>query len=66
MANTTTTLQIETNNDTLNRILAAYNADATVNRAEQNLNDWLLGIVLDWVEEVEKPAPARSGLGFGN
>jgi hypothetical protein len=62
--NTTTTLTINLGDSRdLERILAAHQADTTA--AGQTLDNWLLGIILDWVVEVEKGEPQRS-LGFGN
>lgn len=62
----TTTIQIHTDEATLNRILAGYERDKQeFTRTPVLFNDWLLSIVLDWIEEVEKPVPQRD-IGFGN
>jgi hypothetical protein len=60
--NETTTLNVTTNSQQLARLVAAYERDST--KGDQQFNDWILAIILDWVKEVEKPAPQR-GLGFG-
>jgi hypothetical protein len=64
--NLTANLTIDTDESTLARIVAAHQRDnAEVSRTGADLNEWLLGIVLDWVGEVEKGAPVRP-TGFGN
>ena len=64
--NLTANLTINTDESTLARILAAHQRDnAEVSRSGADLNEWLLGIVLDWAKEVEKGVPSRD-LGFGN
>jgi hypothetical protein len=62
----TSVLTINTDEITISRIVAAYQRDnAEVTQTGGEINEWLLGILLDWVEEVEKGAPSRD-LGFGN
>jgi hypothetical protein len=61
--NETHTLNISIKPQQLARIVAAFERDSS--KGDQQFNDWALAIILDWVEEVEKPAPQR-GLGFGS
>ena len=61
--NTTATLTVNADPAVIERIRTAYRIDSTARG--QSFDEWLLGIVLDWVEEVEKPAPVRD-IGFGN
>jgi hypothetical protein len=65
--NETVSLCVSLDSRTYDRILAAYQRDQQEfsRDSEKNLSEWLLGIVLDWVEEVEKPVPVRD-IGFGN
>ena len=46
---------------TFTRMLAAYDKDLTqiTQPGDLSFNDWLVAVVLDWVEEVEKPPIAR-------
>lgn len=63
--NITSTIQLTTDEKTFNRILAGYIRDKEeFTKTPESLNEWILGIVLDWIEEVEKPVPHRE-LGFG-
>lgn len=63
---TTASIQIKTDEATLRRILTGYERDKQeFTKTPDSLNDWILGIVLDWIEEVEKPVPQRD-IGFGN
>jgi hypothetical protein len=63
--NLTANITLSIDESTLARIVAAHQRDrAEVSRTGQDLNEWLLAIVLDWVEEVEKEQPRR--LGFGS
>lgn len=59
----TSSLNIQVPRNTLDRILAAHQRDKTAQGS--SLDEWITEIVLDWVEEVEKPEPVRD-LGFGN
>lgn len=61
--NTTATLTINADPAVLERIQVAFQRDSTA--SGHSFDEWLLGIVLDWVEEVEKPEPIRD-IGFGN
>ena len=64
--NTTSTIQLTTDEKTFNRILTGYIRDKQeFTKTPDSLNEWILGIVLDWIEEVEKPVPQRD-IGFGN
>jgi hypothetical protein len=56
---TTATLNIQTDENTLNRIHAAYQTDTANATHDGPFNDWVLNIILDWVRETEKPAPQR-------
>jgi hypothetical protein len=61
-----TSLTVSLDSGTYNRILSAYQRDQQeFSRSEKEFSEWLLGIILDWVEEVEKPVPTRD-IGFGN
>lgn len=63
---TSASIQIKTDEATLGRILAGYERDKQeFTKTPDSLNEWILGIVLDWIEEVEKPVPQRD-IGFGN
>jgi hypothetical protein len=67
--NITSILQLTTDEKTFNRILAGYARDKQefTKSTPESLNEWILGIVLDWIEEVEKPVPVRTrSTGFGN
>lgn len=46
---------------TFARMLAAYDKDLTqiTQPGDLSFNDWLVAVVLDWVEEVEKPVARR-------
>lgn len=59
----TASLTIQLHRASLDRILEAHKRDQTANG--ETLDEWLTQIILDWVEEVEKPEPVRD-LGFGN
>jgi hypothetical protein len=41
------------------RIISAFERDRELTGHEEPFNEWLLGIVFDWVTEVEKPVPLR-------
>lgn len=66
LVNETVSLCVSLDSRTHERILAAYQRDKQeFSHSEKTLPEWILGIVLDWVEEVEKPVPVRD-IGFGN
>ena len=46
---------------TFTRMLAAFDKDLThiTQPGDISFNDWLVAVVLDWVEEVEKPIARR-------
>ena len=64
--NKTVSLCVSLDARTYDRVLAAYHRDQQeFSRSEKEFSEWALGIILDWVEEVEKPVPVRD-IGFGN
>ena len=56
---TTANLTVKTDSAVLERIQVAFQRDSTARG--QSFDEWLLGIVLDWAEEIEKPEPVRGG-----
>lgn len=59
-SNTSATININLDIDTLVRIASAYLRDREeVSKTEQEFDEWLTSIILDWVSEVEKSVPTR-------
>ena len=61
------TITLELDTETSRRIVEGYYRDQRefTRDRDKTFNQWLLGIILDWVEEVEKDVPTRD-IGFGN